>query len=254
MTLHNWLQEKPFTLTMSSGFFGFFAHAGVLSALAEHNLFPAKVTGSSAGALVVSLWASGVESEVIEQQLYELSKDDFWDPWPGLGLLRGKKFKRKLSELLGCMEFEQCRVPLALSVWDGFARRTRVLKSGSLVDAIYASCAVPFLFHPLWQKGRLYWDGGIGDRPGLAGTDSQERVFYHHIASRSPWRSKTSEVLKLPFRENLVSLVLEDINRSGPDKLHLGPGIYQESKRLAIIALGRTFDDSRAVRMSAEQD
>ena len=51
-TLRTWLTEAPFTLGMSSGFFGFFAHAGVLAALEEQGLTPRAVAGSSAGALV----------------------------------------------------------------------------------------------------------------------------------------------------------------------------------------------------------
>ena len=51
-TLRRWLSEGPFTLDMSSGFFGFFAHAGVVSVLEEEQLFPARVSGSSAGALI----------------------------------------------------------------------------------------------------------------------------------------------------------------------------------------------------------
>ena len=51
-TLRDWLAGKPFTLVMSSGFFGFFAHAGVVSVLEEQGLRPARIAGSSAGALV----------------------------------------------------------------------------------------------------------------------------------------------------------------------------------------------------------
>ena len=47
----DWLREQPFTLALSAGFFGFFAHAGVLRALEEQELRPARVVGASAGAL-----------------------------------------------------------------------------------------------------------------------------------------------------------------------------------------------------------
>jgi len=48
-TLRNWLRAEPFTLTMSSGFFSFFAHAGMLSVLEKEKLLPSRITGSSAG-------------------------------------------------------------------------------------------------------------------------------------------------------------------------------------------------------------
>ena len=49
-TLHDHLAQRPFALAMSSGFFGFFAHAGVLRALDEASLRPTRLSGSSAGA------------------------------------------------------------------------------------------------------------------------------------------------------------------------------------------------------------
>src|SRR6266568_9273645 len=39
-TLRAWLAEAPFTLGLSSGFFGFFAHAGVVSVLEEEVCLP----------------------------------------------------------------------------------------------------------------------------------------------------------------------------------------------------------------------
>ncbi|MGB1581430.1 MAG: patatin-like phospholipase family protein, partial [Nevskiales bacterium] len=58
-SLREWLSESAFGLTMSSGFFGFFAHSGMLSALEDEGLTPARLSGSSAGALTAALWASG---------------------------------------------------------------------------------------------------------------------------------------------------------------------------------------------------
>jgi len=49
-TLGDWLAERPFALAMSSGFFAFFAHTGMLAALLERGLVPRMVAGSSAGA------------------------------------------------------------------------------------------------------------------------------------------------------------------------------------------------------------
>ena len=47
LTLREWLAEGPFTLALSSGFFGFFAHAGVVSVLEAEGLRPARIAGSA---------------------------------------------------------------------------------------------------------------------------------------------------------------------------------------------------------------
>ena len=67
MVLKDWLTEQPFTLTMSSGFFSFFAHCGMLSVLEKEKLFPVKITGSSAGAMIGAFWASGCSAGVIKE-------------------------------------------------------------------------------------------------------------------------------------------------------------------------------------------
>ena len=59
ITLRDWLRQKPFTLTLSSGFFSFFAHCGMLSVLEEEGLTPQRITGASSGAMVGACWASG---------------------------------------------------------------------------------------------------------------------------------------------------------------------------------------------------
>ncbi|MDX1803557.1 MAG: patatin-like phospholipase family protein [Alcanivorax sp.] len=221
-SLAEWLAERPFTLALSSGFFGFFAHLGVLRALRANRLQPARYVGSSAGALVGGCMAAGCAPEQLHDTLMALQREHFWDPAPGLGLLAGQRFRGLLGGLLPQQQVELCPVPVALSAWHGASRRTRVLVEGDLVEAIYASCAVPLLFQPARINGGWYWDGGIGDRPGLAATRPGERVFYHHLASRSPWRRRNSPALQIPRRPNLVAMTLQQLPRSGPGKLEQG--------------------------------
>jgi NTE family protein len=230
------LEERPFSLAMSAGFFGFFAHTGMLSALEAAGLRPAKVTGASAGALVAGLWAAGLDTDAISKDLLALERRDFWDPALGLGLLRGELFQKRLESLLPVTEFESCRIPVALSVYDVFARKTRVVSSGALAPAIQASCTLPGLFHPRVHDGRTLLDGGILDRPGIEGMGSGERVLHHHLASRSPWRR--SKGMEPPRRPGLVALVLNGLPRSGPFRLDRG----RAAMRVARAATERALD------------
>jgi NTE family protein len=214
---------------MSSGFFGFFAHAGFLSVIEQERLLPTRICGSSAGALVGGLWAAGLPSERIQEELLALRREHFWDARPGLGLLRGAKFRERLEKLAPVSTFEACRVPLAISVFDIRALRTVVMRSGPLAPAIHASCAVPVLFQPVRIGGRDYLDGGLLDRPGLAGAGEEERVLYHHLASRSPWRRRNSPALRLPERPGLHAVVLEGIPRLGPFRLGRGREAIQRA-------------------------
>jgi NTE family protein len=225
-----------FGLAMSSGFFSFFAHTGFLTVLEDEGLTPSRVSGSSAGALVGAAWASGLDAPLLAAELERLERQDFWDPGFGPGLLRGRLFRERLERLLPKRTFDACRAPAAVSAFDVLTRRTRVVDRGDVARAIQASCAVPFLFHPVWIEGRAYLDGGILDRPGLDGMPgSEERVLFHHIASRSPWRSK--EGTKTPRRRGMVTLVLEALPRSGPFRLEEGRRAYRVAREATRRAL-----------------
>jgi NTE family protein len=245
MTLRDWLEAEPFTLVMSSGFFSFFSHCGVLAALADESLVPEAVSGSSAGALTAGLWAAGLEPAEIRELYVSLRKQDFWDPAPGPGLLKGRRFRALIRHASPVQRLEHCRRPLTVSAFDLLRMRTRVLSSGDLARALYASCAVPLMFHPLWHQGGWLIDGGLGDRPGLSGVPTGRRVFYHHITYQSTWRRRHSPNLGLPGRPNLVALTIPDLPRPRPDALHIGPAAWAAARTATLRALDRLVRPGR---------
>lgn len=238
-SLRAWLSARPFTLAMSSGFFGFFAHAGFVSVLEEECLLPARVCGSSAGALVAGLWATGIPAGRICDELLALRREHFWDVGPGLGLLRGQLFRRRLEAVVAARTFEECRVPLAVSVFDLGARRTSVLSRGQLVPAVHASCALPGLFHPVRIDGRLYLDGGILDRPGLASVAEDERVLFHHLSTPPPWPIPTGAARRPPRRRGMEVVAVQGLPRLGPFRLALGRAAMEGAAAGLRAALDR---------------
>ncbi len=184
---------------------------------------------------------------MLAARLTALRRAEFWDPAPGAGLLAGNKFDRILREMLPVGAFADCRVPVHISAFDIAGRRTSVIATGELAPAIRASCAVPGLFHPVWIERRAYWDGGILDRAGLAGLAPDARVLFHHIASRSPWRSRTPAV---PRRPNMVTLVVDGLPRSGPFKLDAGRRALELARAATARALAAPIVDG-VVRVAA---
>ncbi len=244
--LGDWLAKGPFALAMSSGFFSFFAHTGMLQSLLR-TATPRLVAGSSAGALVGGAWAAGLDPADLATRLVALRREEFWDPAPGAGLLAGKKFDQLLQAMLPTAAIDRCQVPVRISVFDIVARKTSVLAAGELSPAIRASCAVPGLFHPVWISRRAYWDGGILDRPGLAGIPAGDRVLFHHIASRSPWRARPPAP---PRRAGMISLVIDELPRSGPFKLDAGRRALELAREATLRALDAPIVDD-VVRVRA---
>ena len=234
---------------MSSGFFSFFAHAGMASALFEADIRPTAYAGSSAGALVGACLAAGIPPSAIRDEFFQLKREDFWDParlpLRG-GLLRGQLFRARLQRLLPA-SFAEVE-PLTVSVYDVLSRSTRTRSEGSLPLAVHASCCVPLMFEPVWVGRRPLLDGGIADRPGLHGVAAGTHVFYHHIVSRSPWRRKGSPALEVPKREGLSSLAIDGLPRVEPKQLDRGPIAFDAAYRATRDALQQPF--SRHHRVS----
>jgi NTE family protein len=249
VTLGDWLAQGPFGLAMSSGFFSFFAHTGMLSALIARGLRPTHVAGSSAGALVAGAWGAGLEPDELAGVLAEVRREDFWDPSIGPGLLAGRKFDALLRRMLPQGAIDACRVPVRISVFDILARRTVVLERGDLAKAIRASCAVPAMFQPVWIDRRPYWDGGILDRPGIAGVPPG-RLLFHHISSRSVWRRAVPSSLALPARPEMVSLVVDGLPRSNPWRLDAGRQALLDARAATERALDQPIADG-VVRLEA---
>jgi NTE family protein len=241
-TLREFLREAPFTCGMSSGFFGFFAHAGMLAALEAEALHPVAFAGSSAGALVGGLAASGRTALAITESLSTLDRDAFADPALGAGLFRGDRFRDRLTTFAQVERLDDCPRPIVVSTFDIAKRRTHLIDRGELAPALYASCAVPLLFQPIRHQGRWLADGGIADRAGLEGVPPGTRLFHHHLASRSPWRRPNSPVLRVVPRANSATLVLEDLPRAGPFALDLGVVAMRLARENTHKALDQVLD------------
>jgi NTE family protein len=186
-------------VVFSSGFFGFFAHAGFLAALREVGIVPLAYGGASSGAIVASMAACEMSNAAIRDMLFRLKKEDFWDPDPlhfilkkairlfrGYeGYLNGGGFVKLLSRL-PAGQIQDCERPLAIAATDLTHKKEAIFTKGDLVKAVYASCAVPMLFKPAEIEGTRYVDGGMVNKAplkGVADLVELEKIIVHFIPS-----------------------------------------------------------------------
>ncbi len=186
-------------IAFSSGFFGFFAHAGFLAGIRQNGIAPTACTGASSGAIVAAMAASGMDDDAIKEMLFGVQKSDFWDPDPWYvvffqavrlfrgydGYLRGDRFASLLSRL-PVKRIEDCAIPLGITATDLTGKEGVVFTSGNLAKAVQASGSVPMLFKPVSINGSLYSDGGIvGKAPvkALADLCDLDLILVHHVTS-----------------------------------------------------------------------
>lgn len=202
-------------VVFSSGFFGFFAHAGCLAALRELQYRPCAFAGASSGAIVGAMAACDMDDVEILELLLTLRKPQFWDPdpWPAImakalrlfrgygGYLRGDAFAR-LLERFPKRRIEDCPVPLLISATNLTEKREEIFTEGDLATAIQASGAVPVLFKPVKIGGSYYVDGGVVNKApvkAMADLCVVDRILIHYMASENIGEKRSDDFLAKRF-------------------------------------------------------
>jgi NTE family protein len=179
-----WLRKKPkvlkIGLALGGGGARGLAHIQVLETLDELGIRPYRIAGTSIGAVIGSLYASGLSGKEIRELVHQwqtprpekrhgiLDRRDLrrWaallDPsFDRSGLFKGEKIIRFLSDFVKCTTFEELKIPLYVTAADYGDASEVVFKSGDLLSAVRASIAIPGVFTPVERDGNLLLDGGV---------------------------------------------------------------------------------------------
>lgn len=140
------------------------AHIGVIEALEQRGIFPDFVAGTSIGALVGSVYASG-SLQAFKKAVLGLDRKKVISMldvvFPKCGLLDGKKVTDFFQPFLSRDDFSHLSVPMAATATELHTSREAWLMRGSVIQAVRASIAVPGLFTPVLVNDRLMVDGGL---------------------------------------------------------------------------------------------
>jgi NTE family protein len=147
-------------LVLGSGGPRGFAHIGVLKVLDEMGVRPDLVVGSSAGAMVGALYASGMDARELERLATSLSMARFYDPRRLLGERgTGVAVESFVNEMVGNRTIEQLPVPLTVVATRLRDRGLALFDRGDAGLAVRASSADPDSFEPVRIGDELYADG-----------------------------------------------------------------------------------------------
>jgi NTE family protein len=224
------------------------AHAGAWRALREADVEVAEIVGTSIGSLVGASIAGGSTPDELEAQARALTKKDIVDVnrWALLpmgirqqSIFQGEALREYIQRVLPVSEWSELEIPLTINavdlesgetVWFGAGGRMDV----SLVDAVYASSALPVFYPPLAVNGMHLVDGGVMDT--VAVTRGAERradriIAVHASAGRVKDARDTVEKGMVAIQHRVLDIMsyarrqLVEEHWAGPPVLHVRPNV-----------------------------
>lgn len=152
------------SLALGSGGARGYAHIGAVRALEEHGCEIVAVAGTSMGALVGGLTASG-RLEDFASWAVALRRSDVLrlvDPHlSSPGMLAADRLLDSIQDVIADLLIEDLPIPFTAVATDLAARREVWFQRGPLRAAVRASIAIPGIFTPVMLNGRVLVDGGL---------------------------------------------------------------------------------------------
>jgi NTE family protein len=162
------LAKPKIGLALSGGAARGIAHVGVLNVLEREGIPIDLIAGTSAGAIIGSLYARSKDSNLVKREIIELSERRITrliDPaLPRTGLIKGEKFNDLLISFLGGnIKFTDLLIPFACTATDIDTGELVVFDRGSVAEAIRASISLPGIFTVVKRQGKYLVDGGLAN-------------------------------------------------------------------------------------------
>jgi Predicted esterase of the alpha-beta hydrolase superfamily len=139
-----------------------FAHVGIIKVLKENGIPVKVVTGTSAGSIVGSLFASGMSPDRLELEAEILGKTDLVDlTLSTSGFIKGEKLQNYINRKVGGRQIQQFPIKFAAVATDFETGKAVAFNQGNAGQAVRASAAIPNVFQPVIIGRHTYVDGGL---------------------------------------------------------------------------------------------
>lgn len=159
-------------LALSAGGVRGFAHVGTLEAFSNAGVPVDRISGTSMGAVVGSLYAGGLPVAKLWEISAHLTMKNITPDYNVMGLLRflfAKKLPSSANladfvyQQLGDIQFEDLKIPFSCAAMDIKTGERILFDSGPLAIAVRASMNLPGVFEPIAYRHRLLVDGAVVD-------------------------------------------------------------------------------------------
>ncbi|MCX5853300.1 MAG: patatin-like phospholipase family protein [Deltaproteobacteria bacterium] len=239
------------------------AHIGVIKVLEEMKIPIDYVAGTSMGAIVGGLYASGFSPAEMEkivtgiewnnafmdkpspQELSFRRKQDAADYMIDFdlgfknghfhipkGLVQGQNLNMILKSLLFHAEtihdFDKLNIPFRAVAADIETGNTVVLQSGELVKAIRASMSIPMVFAPVEIDGKILVDGGIANNIPVDVVRQMGADVLIVVDIGTPLRTREKLVSAVSISSQVMTILIhrnsmEQLAKLRPGDIHIAP-------------------------------
>jgi len=158
-------------LVLSAGSLRGVAHVGVIQALEDAGFPVDSVAGTSMGAVMGAMYASGMPIKKIREFAATINVGSGNDLSSARlislllfdKLLSSEKTEIMLRKGLGGIRFDQTLKPFACVSMDVYTGEAIIFRDGDVAKAVRASMNLPGIFKPLEYRHRFLVDGGVVD-------------------------------------------------------------------------------------------
>ncbi len=159
---------KKIGVALGSGGAKGLAHIYFLKVFDEMGIRPSMISGTSMGALIGALYASGLSAGDIETLYSKMSRTEMtklidFSLTRKHGLVKGHKLMSWFENISSCKTFDDLKIPLKVVATDFWSRKAVVIEEGSLSDAVRASISIPGIFEPKQIGNTVLVDGGLSN-------------------------------------------------------------------------------------------
>ncbi len=204
-----------------------YAHIGALSVLERHGFTPSVVAGTSFGAVIGALYATGQTPAQMKKIAEETRRRDVIPFVTDFGLHKaalfsGEKLESYFESMLEGRSFSDLKRELVVVATDVDTGERVLLRDGSLAKALRASASMPGIFAPVEIAGRRLVDGGLGSPIPIdtlstlgvdlaigigAGTTSDESAAIKNVQNilKTQWGKKLHKRLHYPGKTHAIS-------------------------------------------------
>ena len=206
------------------------AHIGMIKALEENNIPIDYISGTSIGALIGGMYASGYSPDEMirffkSSDFRKMKRFEIRFPkkyFLPTHIIKPQKVQIGLEKLTGQAtklsggNFDSLFVPFRCVASDVYRKEPFVFSKGDLATAIRASMTFPFVFEATKVENRLLFDGGIYNN---FPADIMQQSFHPDfmigsVVAYNPPQADTNDILM-----QLQNMIINDTNYSIADSL-----------------------------------